>query len=718
MSGLASLSLKTDYRTGRDDIAADFYLPCMRNASQYDRAVGFFNSAIYVIAWPALKEFVANGSRMRLICSPVLPPSDIDAINTGYSERFAHDNEEKLREDIRYMLSTPYLYKPTAVLATLVALEVVDIRIAFVRRTPRHERLFHDKLGLFQDKDNNTVAFKGSMNETWAGLSADGNLESVDVFLSWEDSREATRVREHEAYFDALWDNKCEAEGVSVRKFPEIARSELVSAADAKRWPELVEEICREIEAAEKFEAKQKSASGGRTLRPHQASALEAWEQRGRRGIFEHATGSGKTFTALCAMREALRKGEVPLVLVPSELLLEQWHREITDTLSDLAPQILRCGAGHTKWRDSNLIGPWTRAGSETPRIVLSTMQTAATAEFRTAIRQGTHLFIVADEVHRTGSTNHLQLLSLDTGPRLGLSATPRRAGDLAGTARLLSYFEGIVPPPFTLQDAIKSKALTPYFYHVHTVSLESKEQEAWDELTKRIRRLAAQNGSGKDPSLGLDSQLKHLLIQRARLLKQAKAKPNMASSIIGANYRRGEKWIVYCDDLAQLAAVRAKLAEKGIDSIEYHSSMSGNKEQTIRLFEANGGIVVSIRCLDEGVDIPSVTHALILASSKNPREYIQRRGRVLRRADGKAVAHIHDVLVLPAASEDLDKPEDPRLNIVGSEITRSLEFGKSALNPAAITDLERIALRFTADYKALTGGGYEEDEEEEDEEV
>ena len=119
-----------------------------------------------------------------------------------------------------------------------------------------------------------------------------------------------------------------------------------------------------------------------------------------------------------------------------------------------------------------------------------------------------------------------------------------------------------------------------------------------------------------------------------------------------------------------QLAAVQAELAKAGLDSTEYHSAMTGDKEQTIRLFEANGGIVVSIRCLDEGVDIPSVTHALILASSKNPREYIQRRGRVLRRAEGKSVANIHDVLVLPAAVETPEEGEDPRLNIIGGEIT------------------------------------------------
>lgn len=709
MSGLADLSLKTDYRKGRDDIARDFYLRCMSIADRYDRAVGFFNSAIYVIAWPSLKDFVARNAKMRLICSPILPPNDIEAIESGYSQRFEQENACKMRDDFRYMLTTPYLFKPATVLATLVALGIVDIRIAFMKKTPRHERLFHDKLGFFYDGFNNIVAFKGSMNETWSGLSADGNLESVDVFLSWEHAREACRVEENKSYFEELWENKYAQDGLTVKQFPEIARSELLSAADAKRWPDLVDEICREIEAAEQFE--QRQTPSVKILRPHQAAALQGWEERGRRGILEHATGSGKTFTAICAIRNALSLHEVPIILVPTELLLEQWYGELQENLTDLDLTILRCGAGYTKWRDDGLLRPWTRPGSEGNRIVLATMQTAATVEFRDALKQGDHLFLVADEVHRIGSPHHMQLLSLNTGPRLGLSATPRRAGDPYGTGRIFDYFGGIVPPPFTLQDAIKSGALTPYFYHIHTAELSQVEQTNWDEITKRIRRLSAQHSSAKNPGPDADLWIERLLIERSRILKQAAIKAPRAADILAANYRHGDRWIVYCDDLSQLGAVKRDLAARSLESVEYHSAMAGDKEQTLCLFETNGGIVVSIRCLDEGVDIPSVTHALILASSKNPREYIQRRGRVLRRAEGKSVAHIHDLIVLPTAVEEEGKTKDPRISIVGGEIARALEFGRSALNPAAITDLERIALRFSRDYKSLLDAGYEDDE-------
>jgi len=707
MNGLEGLALKTAYRKGQDDIAMDFYLPCMAIADRYDRAVGYFNSAIYVIAWPSLKDFVSRKSKMRLVCSPILQPKDIEAIENGYSERFEAENSERLRDQIGQMLATPSLYKPVSVLAALVALGIVDIKIAFVKPATGHDRLFHDKLGIFHDTFAHAISFKGSMNETWSGLSADGNLESVDVFLSWEHEREAERVKENEVYFEALWNNTCE--GVTVKAFPDLARAELVNAADIRRWPDLVDEICHEIEAAGKFE--NTTIDAVRKLRPHQTEALKGWEEQGRRGIFEHATGSGKTFTALAAMRESLARREVPLVLVPSELLLKQWYEEIVEGLADLQPDILRCGAGHVLWRTDELIAPWTRSTSERHRIVLSTMQTAVSSEFRESIQQGSHVFLVADEVHRIGSQKNINLLSLDTGPRLGLSATPHRAGDPEGTEKILQYFNDIIQPPFALKDAINSGVLTPYFYHVHTVTLEDSEQLRWDELTAKIRRISARNSSGDEPSTNVESQIKWMLIERARILKQARGKAPEAANIIRQHYDPGDRWIVYCDDQAQLFDVQSALSVYGLDSMEYHSTMKGDKDRTIRLFEANGGIVVSIRCLDEGVDIPSVTHALILASSKNPREYIQRRGRVLRRSDGKAVAHIHDLLVLPTTVFNEKDKDDPRLNILGGEIVRSHEFGKSALNPAARTDLERIALQFSADYKELLGVGFEDEE-------
>ncbi len=704
MPKLSALSLKASYHKGADNIAADFYLPCMGAAQRYDRAVGFFNSAIYAIAWPSLRDFVARGGRMRIICSPVLLPADVEALTQGYLEKVESAAAERLREEAERLIRDPFLQKPTAVLASLVALGVLELRVAFLG-SPGSRRLFHDKVGIFTDEDGDQVVFKGSMNETWSGLSADGNLESVDVFLLREAPREAYRVQQEVEYFEQLWEDRYN--GVSVRPFPKVARDELITAADTADWVRLVDEICAEIETAAKLSADGPKAAH-RVPRPHQAKALADWLARGRRGIFEHATGSGKTFTALCAIRDALTRGEVPLILVPSELLLEQWNSEVRTTLEDLSPQVLLCGGGNTRWRDDSLLGAWTRKRDAIkPRIVLSTLQTACSPAFRAALQEGEHLFMVADEVHRMGSPEHRTLFAVDSGPRLGLSATPRRAGDPGGTAAILDYFGGIIEPPFTLDDAIRAGALTPYFYYVHQLSLTPTEQEAWDELAAQVGQLYARlkGDSGTDP--GLAARLKNLLIRRARIVKSAANKVPLATRVLEAHYEPGQKWLVYCDSLAQLREIQAALAAKGLAPTEYHSTMAGDRHSTLQYFDANGGVLVSIRCLDEGVDIPSVTHALILASSQNPREFIQRRGRILRRARGKTLAHLHDAIVVPRASAD----EPPDLSVLESELVRAIEFGRTALNPSAITDLERIVLAFGIDRSKYFEGGTEDDE-------
>lgn len=706
MTNLRDLDLSTSYHKGESDIARDFYVPCMQRAQRYDRAVGFFNSTIYALAWSSLKQFVDQQGKMRIICSPILSTDDAKALSEGYSAKIEELVAARLKTEVEHLLNSPSLEQPARVLASLVAIGTIDFRIAFVGDADNESRrrLFHDKVGIFMDADRNSVVFKGSMNETWSGLANDGNLESVDVFLSWEGRREKQRVEDEIGYFERLWNNAYPT--VIVKPFPQAARDVLLKAASPDSWRRLVDEITQQIEAGD-FPA-DNAPVPSRKPRPHQQRALEQWKKNGRKGIFEHATGSGKTFTALCALRESLSLNEVPLVLVPSELLLNQWLNEIRDTLGDLDPQILVCGGGHSEWRKDQLLSPWTRvrtAGS--PRIVLSTMQTAATEEFRSRLRQGDHLFVVADEVHRIGSSENRKLLSTQSGPRLGLSATPRRAGDPEGTQALLDYFHGVVPPPFTLKDAIPS-ALAPYFYYVHSIRLAPDEQAKWVEISKRLARAIAQSKAPNGDGAAMSARVQQLLIDRARIVKSAANKVGTAVQLLEAEYQAGQRWIVYCDSQQQMRQINDALQAKHLPSSEYHSAMTADKAQTLRIFESNGGILVSIRCLDEGVDIPAVSHALILASSRNPREFIQRRGRVLRKSLGKHVAYIHDVLVLPSH----DAEDGVGNSIIESELARAIEFGQWAENPASITDLQRVALEFGLDYQQLAEGGFEDDDE------
>lgn len=704
---LADLTLKPAYHKPEDDIAEEFYLPCLARAQRYDRAVGFFSSAIYALAWPSLKAFVDRGGRIRLICSPVLSTTDVTAITDGYAARSDLTHAEMLRNEFSKLLNTPGTIKPAKVLAALVALGVVDFRIAWVGDNAggKPKRLFHDKVGIFWDEAGEAVVFKGSMNETWPGLARDGNLESVDVYTSWTGSRERERIEAEQRYFDQLWAGSYA--DVTTVPLPTVVLEDIIEAADTEHWRELVEEIDVEISGISKWSPDPRP--GGRVPYPHQIRALEAWRARGRRGILEHATGSGKTFTALCAIDEALEKRETVLILVPSGLLLRQWTEELRLTFENRGPRVLLCGAGHSEWRSNNMVSRWTRQPGPPARVVLATLQTASTPQFINACRAGQHLLLVTDEVHRVGAPQARNVLVLDSGPRLGLSATPERAGDPFGTRAILSYFGGIVPPPFTLFDAISSGTLTPYAYHVHSISLQEDEQACWDEFTKEIRLVYAQTKD--DDRDATHEHLKRLLISRARIVKSAYQKIDKAVSLISGAYRAGERWIVYCDNQRQLSAVISGLRAAGCsDALEYHTAMTGDACRTIELFEQRGGVVVSIRCLDEGVDIPSVSHALILASSKNPREYVQRRGRVLRRAPNKSLAHIHDVLVTPR----FDPDEPPATAILEGELARAIEFGRHAINPGCITDLERLAIENGLDPQTFYKTGFEDDEDNE----
>jgi superfamily II DNA or RNA helicase len=450
-----------------------------------------------------------------------------------------------------------------------------------------------------------------------------------------------------------------------------------------------------------------------RRTRAHQQKALESWEANDRRGILEHATGSGKTFTALCAIGQMLELGLVPLVLVPSEKLLKQWSEEIREEFGDMFCALLLAGGGHIEWRTKKLLRTWTSPSeNEKNRIVLSTLATAVSRQFGSLLREGEHLFLVADEVHRMGSAECRKLLSLNVGPRLGLSATPRRAGDPVGTRLIMEFFGGVLDPVYTLADGIEDNILTPYFYHVHSVHLTEEEQEQWEKETREISRRVAIGASNGQSAGDVLASMQNLLIRRARIAKSAANKISTAREVVQAYYTPKQKWIVYCDDQVQLHNVQEALRRVDIRAYEYHSNMRGDRETTLAAFDATGGIVVSIRCLDEGVDIPSVTHALILASSQNPREFIQRRGRVLRKFDGKAYAEIHDVLVLPGESQLDENTENVSgLRILETEIARAIEFGKHAENPSCVTELERIACRFGVDLRTLVEGGHESDE-------
>lgn len=687
LGDLSVLDLKTEYRSTREDPLSEFYRLCLLNAIRYKRAVGYFRSTVYNVIGASIVEFTRRGGRTALICSPELSEEDINSIARGYARKMELVGK-RLSQQIDALLASEETAFNTRVLATLVSVGALEIKVAV--RTDR-KGLYHEKMGVFSDGVDNAVSFKGSANETWGGWHRQGNFESIEVFCSWRGGLEAQRVKNHMAHFDSLWAEN--DPDIEVFSFPEDAVIHLKKAA----FEDLDAAGSRAMPAPDKR----------RTPLPHQRAAVNSWLSQGARGILEHATGSGKTFTALMAMRQHVERGNSVLVLVPSRLLLDQWASEIKDELPEAA--LLLAGGGNNTWRAPYRLQGMTGADTaHRGRIVLATMRTASMDAFRDAIIDGEHLLLIADEVHQIGSPENTRIMRLDAGARLGLSATPVRYGDPEGTRRIFDYFGGVVPPPITLVDAIEAGRLVPYEYFPHPLNLTLEEADVWRSYSEKIKRAVGWQRPDAAGVRSLSEQAKMLLIQRSRIAKKASAKVQLACTVLRKCFEKGQAWLVYCEDVEQLSQVLTALRHEGMNPVEYHSKMDGDLDATMSWFRSFGGILVSIRCLDEGVDIPDVSHALILASSQNPRQFIQRRGRVLRRAPGKSVAIVHDAIVVPVSVDDA--PE--QTSLLRSELVRAIEFAGHALNKGAGAELRDIAIRMGFDPEGLLDIGVEEDEE------
>ena len=702
---LSEVPISLGYASGDDDLVRDFYVPCLSAAKSYDRAAGYFRSTLYVLMGVAFSDFASRGGKIRLVCSPHLSPEDINALDAAYEQRDVVG--ARTLEDVRELLADTNARPVTEFLATLVACGVLDLRIAY---KPNKSGIFHQKLGIFEDSDENRVSFNGSANETFSAWDIESNSESFDVFRSWQ-GEGPERVARHVTYFERLWAG--DVAGLQVKDFPELAKEELVAARLPQGIDDAAERV-RHLVGSKKVLAPATStdppSATRRTLQKHQAEVLSNWRAAGYRGIVSHVTGAGKTVTALQAIREWCAQGNPAIILVPSELLAKQWLSEVEKDLSDLNPSVITAGAGNSRATWESLIADLTRDMSELgPRITIATLQTASRKHFHSRVQGGAHLLVVADEVHRVGSSGCAGILAIQAGARLGLSATPERYGDSEGTDRIFQYFGARLQPPFGIPEAIAAGRLVPYDYYVHQVRLTELEQENWNKLTESIRREYSRLPKDGGGARVASDRFRLMLFRRAAILKQAENKTNLAIELLQREYREGDRWLVYCDAQSQLGDVLTGLQARRLPAYEYHSAMEGERGATMSHFSARGGILVAIRCLDEGVDIPSVNRALILASSTNSREFIQRRGRVLRAHQDKFSAEVHDCLVLPAVSES-DSGGDNA--ILRTELRRSAEFAEYARNRSVALELSILARHHGIDdFDVVTGEQEEQDD-------
>ena len=668
---LSNVNIKSIYSTSQDDLMQDFYVPCLSNSTHYDRIAGYFSSAIFSLAPMALSSFISNGGKIRLLCSPNLSRVDISALQN-------RDNVEKISiEQIKYDLrniseSGNIGESLTSLMANLVSSEIIQLKIAIPESG---NGIYHDKMGIFFDGEE-SVIFIGSANETAAAWSGAINHEQITSFTSWRNLEDRRLIEEQKNRFEKSWRGFDRGwrvlDGERANEFfAEYETDEKVEVT-LERLKTMLKHVRQEEIHIQRPQER-------RVLREHQSEVFARWIEAGHKGLIVFATGGGKTIVGISAIEEILSHKNHVIVAVPSILLLDQWHREIKLDLPNVKITIF--GGQFGLAGRAHILRLLLDTSSE-PTVILTTFGTAATETFREIVSSASNVGIIVDEVHGIGSPeNRLILDSLSKSKmRMGLSATPERYNDLVGTSAIYQFFGSELEPKFTLEDAINKGILVPYDYTFALSTLSETEQKDYDRLSLQISQLVARIKSG-DGDGSLQGRLDKLRINRSRILKGANDKVEISFEVLKREYLEGDRWFIYCQDQTQLNSVKEKILTLNLHVLEYHSNMIGDRPAQLDFFEKEGGVMLAIKCLDEGIDIPRVNKALILASSSNPREYVQRRGRVLRRHEGKYSAKIIDTFVMSTKGEILSI----------NELYRGLEFAKTARNESVKYEIEEL---------------------------
>jgi superfamily II DNA or RNA helicase len=677
-------------------------------AKTHDCMTAFFHSAALREMAPGLADFIARPEgHMRLLASPYLTQDDQAAIKEGMNN--APDILAKRLEELygSTEISVSALLRHTLeCLAYLISVNRITIKLVLVR-----DGLFHPKVRIFSDGID-YIAVHGSNNLTRSGFTT--NVEQVVVSRSWISGDQERIVQRLRDEFNAIWNNE-KSDYIRTCDLPQAFRERIVKDFLPERMPTV-----GDFKQAWKYDSESgvihsagsivSNHGNGQSVRrfeipsslnyltgdfAHQGLAVTAWEKAGRRGILEMATGSGKTIAALIAAKKCFDDSK-PLMLVisaPYLPLISQWSEEVRKFgLKPVVPgmelrKTQKLAVLRQAIRNLNL-------GVASIACVVITHDFLCDPEFQTELsRYSGKLMLIADEVHNLGTPRFLEETPDAFDYRLGLSATPIRQYDEIGTERLVKYF-GDIAFRFTLKEAI-GKCLVPYNYYVHPVELTEEELEEWLQLSDRLKKMGWAFDEAKDGENGkISTTLQKLLNRRRRILEQANSKLDALHNILlEQNPSRIRHTLVYASDKGreQLRSVNSMLMDDlrlRIHQITQEETGKTDLTDKLLLDFATGSLQVltAMRVLDEGVDIPEVSTAFILASTTVERQWVQRRGRVLRKCSriDKKLAHIHDFLVLPPKNIDPDIFGRDVIKILKKELERVMEFAKISSNAAA----------------------------------
>ena len=678
---LADLSnLKRRYSSDTDDLIHDFFVPALSRAIRYDRAVGYFTAGALARLAPALDVFLdrsdESSAPIRIVASPNLPEIDLQHMELGYQRRTIEQECTQHR---------PEFSKALSAITWMIEHELMEFWL-ISGYTDGTECLYHEKIGVVEDGEGNYLTFEGSPNETFSGLG--DNIESFPIHRSWVEA-EALHAADAKAAVDDLFDPNG-SRPLKVESFPKALEQGLVKTYMPRRpyTPRRFRKVASTIPTTdEPAVTTLPKVPEGIEFRPYQSAAIGAWLQAEGRGILAMATGTGKTITALGVVDRLARvyeesPGLAVLVLVPDNSLVGMWEEELRKW--EMTPICSTHPNAIARLSDA-LLNQRVKGGTT---VAVWTAQSAVNPRFQSVIRDyPCPRLLVADECHALGSTGNKMLLTDLFHYRLGLSATVERHLDPEGTSVLMEYF-GEILLDIGIKKAVDLGALCHYNYTPILVPLGNEEMEEYARLSQEIGKRI---GQSKGLSIqDIEDSAKMLMIQRARLLWHAEGKitafRETVESLPGS--QRNYSLMYTAEGESPLTGIRQGPLVHEVASdlrLRYYDFM-GDTPLDVRadlLRQLGSGQIdglVAMKCLDQGIDVPTARVAHFLASTKNPRQYVQRRGRILRRPKDRSdkVANVFDYVAYP---ESTGQNFNMERRLVAQEILRAKEMAEAADN-------------------------------------
>lgn len=683
---LENLDIHYVYDSDEDDVLNEFLIPVLSEAKEYLRLAGYFSSSTLAVSARGMAQFIENEGRMKLVVGANLNKNDVEAVTEAY-----RDPELVMEESMIDELSNledKFKRDHVEALGWMIANDRLDMKVAIVRKPngdiiPAEEAqgIFHQKVGIVTDEKGKRLSFSGSDNETAQGWI--GNVEEFKVFKEWE-SDQRKYFEEDINKFQKFWNN--ESIRVEVKEVPEAVKDELIEIAPEDKSDINIEE----------WEDKEPEEGKKISLWPHQKEAIEEWENNDKKAVWEMATGTGKTYSALGSVRE-IEEDCLVVISCPTNPLIEQWQEEIEDFGFD--HERIVCSSMNRNWRgELNDAIFDLKYGGKSKVFVLTTHDTLSNEDFVDIVKEeDLQEYLIADEVHGVGSGERRTGLIPEYNYRLGLSATPARWFDEEGTEILFNYFGAVKNEPtykFSLEEAISTTNpdtgktyLCPYEYKPQFVELTPDELEDYHQKTKSLVQAYHSAGNKEER----DELVQKMASKRSSIIKNAENKYEALEDIIEG--LEDMKHTLFYVSPSQIENVQGILNDYNIKQhkITQHEGQKEKEEfggiserqHLMRNFaEGRYDALVSIKILDEGIDIPATKRAVLMSSTGNPRQYIQRRGRVLRHSSNKHKATIYDIIVVPSlTSKSSDDFFDMERKILQKELKRFKEFSDTALN-------------------------------------